>query len=197
MRRSRRSYREVLGVRDDAAPAEVKRAYRDLAKALHPDRVRDPDRAREAEDRLKEINAAWQDYLETVGRAPSAAGREADTMDRATAPPRPHDAAERTDADPPSYEAPPWRQRRPGRSTRDRYRAERARASRDREDRERKAREEADRVRRARDAEVLERAAYDRARAVGVVGIAVAGLVAAIVLVLLLVALFRATGAAG
>lgn len=51
-----RSPYEVLGVSPNARPAAVKRAYRKLASAAHPDRnPGDPD----AERRSREINAAW------------------------------------------------------------------------------------------------------------------------------------------
>src|SRR4051812_24334552 len=64
MRRTgRKSYHEILGVALDATPGEVKRAYRALAKRLHPDRMSDPEAALAAEERLKEINAAWSDFL--------------------------------------------------------------------------------------------------------------------------------------
>lgn len=57
-----KQYHRVLGVPHDASPAEIKRAYRELAKRLHPDRARNPEHARAAEERLKEINAAWNEY---------------------------------------------------------------------------------------------------------------------------------------
>jgi len=47
---------EVLGVRREAPDAEVKAAYRRLAKELHPDR--NPDNPRAAE-RFKEVSAAY------------------------------------------------------------------------------------------------------------------------------------------
>jgi molecular chaperone DnaJ len=58
----RRPYHEVLGVRRDAPPDEVKRVYRDLVKKLHPDQFRDEESARMAENELKEVNAAWSEY---------------------------------------------------------------------------------------------------------------------------------------
>ena len=51
-----RSYYDVLGVRADASQAEIKRAYRTLAKAYHPD----VNRSASAAARFKEINEANQ-----------------------------------------------------------------------------------------------------------------------------------------
>lgn len=52
---------EVLGVRPDADPETIRRAYVALAKANHPDRRQSDDpvaRAR-AEERIRAANAAW------------------------------------------------------------------------------------------------------------------------------------------
>jgi molecular chaperone DnaJ len=46
----------VLGVRPEASDDEIKRAYRKLARELHPDVNNDP----EAERRFKEVSAAYQ-----------------------------------------------------------------------------------------------------------------------------------------
>jgi molecular chaperone DnaJ len=52
-----RDHYEVLGVRRDAPPDEIKSAFRRLAAQLHPDRNQnDP----QAHDRFKEINLAYQ-----------------------------------------------------------------------------------------------------------------------------------------
>lgn len=53
---------DVLGVSPSASPDEVRTAYLTLVKAHHPDRfAADPDRALWAEERLKAINAAYED----------------------------------------------------------------------------------------------------------------------------------------
>jgi DnaJ-domain-containing protein 1 len=51
----------TLGVQTDAAPEEVKQAYRDLAKVWHPDRFDDGDTRlkQKAEEQLKVINDAY------------------------------------------------------------------------------------------------------------------------------------------
>ena len=49
----------TLGLRPDASPAEIKAAYRRLAREWHPDRQSDPRRRRQSEDKLREINQAY------------------------------------------------------------------------------------------------------------------------------------------
>lgn len=49
---------ELLGVRPDASPDQIQRAWRGLATAHHPDRVTDPSAKAEAEERLRLLNAA-------------------------------------------------------------------------------------------------------------------------------------------
>src|SRR5918992_2119966 len=51
-----RDYYEVLGVRRDAAPGEIKKAFRKLARELHPDVSDAPD----AEERFKEAVEAYE-----------------------------------------------------------------------------------------------------------------------------------------
>jgi molecular chaperone DnaJ len=50
-----KDYYGILGVSKDASPDEIKRAYRKLARQLHPDVNPDP----EAQERIKEVNAAY------------------------------------------------------------------------------------------------------------------------------------------
>lgn len=49
----------ILGVSRNAAPEEVKSAYRKLAKKYHPDVNKDPD----AESKFKEVTKAYEDIL--------------------------------------------------------------------------------------------------------------------------------------
>jgi len=53
---------EVLGVREGASIEEIKRAYKELVRKYHPDQYRDNPLSELAEEKLKEINQAY-DYL--------------------------------------------------------------------------------------------------------------------------------------
>lgn len=53
---------EVLGVRQGASEEEIKKAYRELVKKYHPDQYQDNPLSTLAEEKLKEINEAY-DYL--------------------------------------------------------------------------------------------------------------------------------------
>ena len=50
-----KSYYEILGVEKNVTPAELKKAYRVLAKKYHPDISKEPD----AEERFQEIAHAY------------------------------------------------------------------------------------------------------------------------------------------
>ncbi|MBD6614538.1 tetratricopeptide repeat protein [Komarekiella sp. 'clone 1'] len=50
---------EILGLELGASPAQVKRAYRKLVKIWHPDRFFDQDQKQEAEEKIKQINVAY------------------------------------------------------------------------------------------------------------------------------------------
>ena len=57
---------EVLGVREDATEEEIKIAYRDLVKKYHPDKHQDNPLEGLAEEKLREINEAY-DYIMKFG----------------------------------------------------------------------------------------------------------------------------------
>ena len=66
---------EVLGVSPDASNDEVKRAYRDLARKFHPDNYINNPLADLAEEKMKEINEAYDAI--SKGRAVGSGGGHA------------------------------------------------------------------------------------------------------------------------
>ena len=52
---------QILGVSPQATDDEVKAAYRALARKYHPDKYRDTDLAEMATEKMKEVNAAYED----------------------------------------------------------------------------------------------------------------------------------------
>ena len=50
---------QVLGVKPDASDDEIKRAYRELARKYHPDNYQNNPLADLAEEKMKEINEAY------------------------------------------------------------------------------------------------------------------------------------------
>ncbi len=54
---------QVLGVKPDASDEEVKRAYRELARKYHPDNYQNNPLADLAEEKMKEINEAYDAIL--------------------------------------------------------------------------------------------------------------------------------------
>ncbi len=52
---------KVLGVSPEDSDETIKKAYRDLARKYHPDKYRDSDLASLAEEKMKEINAAYEE----------------------------------------------------------------------------------------------------------------------------------------
>jgi len=56
---SNKDYYEILGLKKDASDADIKKAYRKLAREHHPDMVDESDK-NAAEKRFKDINEAYQ-----------------------------------------------------------------------------------------------------------------------------------------
>lgn len=52
---------KVLGVSPTATDDEIKKAYRALARKYHPDKYRDSDLADLASEKMKEVNAAYEE----------------------------------------------------------------------------------------------------------------------------------------
>lgn len=50
---------EILGVSPSASPEEIRSAYMALVKKYHPDRYQDSDLKKQAEEKMKQINAAY------------------------------------------------------------------------------------------------------------------------------------------
>ncbi|MEE3333645.1 MAG: J domain-containing protein [Ruminococcus sp.] len=62
---------EVLGVSPNASESEIKSAYRNLAKKYHPDNYTDSPLADVAEEKMKEVNEAY-DYIMNSRKSGSA-----------------------------------------------------------------------------------------------------------------------------
>lgn len=65
---------EVLGIPRNATEDEIKKAYRELAKKYHPDNYTDPNMASLAEEKMKEINEAYEAIKSGVGSSYSGTG---------------------------------------------------------------------------------------------------------------------------
>lgn len=62
---------EVLGIAQTAGPDDVRRAYHELARRLHPDRLLDvtPAELARAGGRMRDVNEAWRVLREPASRA--------------------------------------------------------------------------------------------------------------------------------
>ena len=66
---------KVLGISRDASDDEVKKAYRDLARKYHPDNYRDNPLSDLVEEKMKEINEAYDQIQKERANGGSSAGR--------------------------------------------------------------------------------------------------------------------------
>ena len=67
---------KILGVSPEATDDEIKTAYRNLARKYHPDKYRDSDLAEMAGEKMKEINAAY-DEVQKIRSGKTTAGQGA------------------------------------------------------------------------------------------------------------------------
>ena len=59
---------KVLGVSPNASEEEIKKAYRDLARKYHPDNYHNNPLADLAQEKMKEINEAYDTLTKTNGQ---------------------------------------------------------------------------------------------------------------------------------
>ena len=66
---------KILGVSPNASDEEIKKVYRELVRKYHPDRYTDSDLADLANEKMKEINAAYEE-ITRMRESCSAAGAD-------------------------------------------------------------------------------------------------------------------------
>ena len=78
---------QVLGVSESASDEEIKKAYRELARKYHPDNYHDNPLADLAQEKMKEINAAYEEINRRRGAG--GGGRQTSQKSAPSHPPRP------------------------------------------------------------------------------------------------------------
>lgn len=63
---------KVLGVNEGATNEEIRAAYLSLVKKYHPDKYTDPDMKQLANEKLKEINEAYDQLIKNPGKTASS-----------------------------------------------------------------------------------------------------------------------------
>ncbi|NLD20148.1 MAG: DnaJ domain-containing protein [Clostridiales bacterium] len=71
---------EVLGVNENASEEEIKKAYKELVKKYHPDRYQDNPLASLAEEKLREVNEAYDMLMKGSGGSSQSGGGAVDYM---------------------------------------------------------------------------------------------------------------------
>ena len=71
---------EVLGISSNATNEEVRDAYRALARKYHPDNYADSPLADMAEEKMKEVNAAYDEILRIRAEKKNASSQEGSTQ---------------------------------------------------------------------------------------------------------------------
>ncbi|MBQ8208709.1 MAG: J domain-containing protein [Clostridia bacterium] len=66
---------KILGVSPNATDEDIKKAYRELARKYHPDKYRESDLADVAEEKMKEVNAAYEEIQKMRASGSSGTGQ--------------------------------------------------------------------------------------------------------------------------
>ncbi len=61
---------EILGLNEDADETQVRQAYHQRVKACHPDQFKDGDMQRQAQDKLIQLNLAYEEALRRTAGKP-------------------------------------------------------------------------------------------------------------------------------